>query len=195
MDQICRLLCHKAARRGIVRQTGTQAIEVRSVAVDELNRHARLGNLPQKLGRAVIARNIGKQAVNLLAYLQTLIDLLERIGVAAHAKFYALNRNALIDDLLLKAVAAFPKVTEKVRPLARCAGQAKHQVDILAAQARGTRIAMVTHGLSLSIHLGAHGFAHAGLTRQGLVHGIDGNAKLGGYVLHGYASAHGVTPL
>ena len=42
---------------------------------------------------------------------------------------------------------------------------------------------MVTHGLGLSIHLGTHGFAHAGLTRQGLVHGIDGNAKLGGYVL------------
>ena len=54
---------------------------------------------------------------------------------------------------------------------------------------------MVTHGLGLSIHLGAHGFAHAGLARQGLVHGIDGNAKLGGYVLHGYASAHGDTPL
>ena len=195
MDQICRLLCHKTARRGIVRQTGTQAIEVRAVAVYELDCHARLGNLPQELGRAVIARNIGKQTINLLAYLQTLIDLLERIGVATHAKFNALNRNAPVDDLLLKAVAAFPKVTEKVRPFARCARQAKHQVDILAAQARGTRIAMVTHGLGLSIHLGAHGFAHAGLTRQGLVHGIDGNAKLGGYVLHGYASAHGVTPL
>ena len=135
VDQVSRLLCHKTARRGIVRQTGTQAIEVRSVAVDELDRHTRLGNLPQEFGCAVIARNIGKQTVNLLAYLQTLINLLERIGVAAHAKFYALNRNALIDDLLLKAVAAFPKVTEKVRPLARCAGQAKHQVDILAPQA------------------------------------------------------------
>ena len=54
---------------------------------------------------------------------------------------------------------------------------------------------MIAHGLGLSVHLGAHGFAHAGLSRQSLVHGIDGNAKLGGYVLHGYASAHAVTPL
>ena len=122
----------------------------------------------------------------------------------------------LVDDLLFKAVAAFPQVTEKVRSLARCAGQAKHQVDILAAQARGTRIAMVTHGLGLSIHLGAHGFAHAGFTRQGLVRAWTKSpktwaavsnkvqtskrlasirSKLGGYVLHGYASAHGITPL
>lgn len=92
---------------------------MRSVAIDELDRHTRLGNLPQKLGRTVIARNIGKQAINLLAYLQALINLLERIGVATHAKFNTLNRNAPVDDLLLKAVAAFPQVTEKVRPRAR----------------------------------------------------------------------------
>ena len=45
------------------------------------------------------------------------------------------HRNAPVDDLLFKAIAAFPQVTEKVRSLARCAGQAKHQIDILAAQA------------------------------------------------------------
>ena len=108
---------------------------MRTVAVDKLNRHARLGDLPQKLSRTIVARRIGEQAINLLAHLQTLVDLLERISVAAHAKFNALNRNAPVDDLLFKAIAAFPQVTEKVRSLARCAGQAKHQIDILAAQA------------------------------------------------------------
>ena len=108
---------------------------MRTVAVDKLNRHARLGDLPQKLSRTIVARRIGEQAIDLLAHLQTLVDLLERISVAAHAKFNTLNRNALVDDLLFKAIAAFPQVTEKVRPLARCAGQAKHQIDVLAAQA------------------------------------------------------------
>ncbi len=87
---------------------------MRTVAVDKLNRHARLGDLPQKLSRTIVARRIGEQAINLLAHLQTLVDLLECISVAAHAKFNALNRNAPVDDLLFKAIAAFPQVTEKV---------------------------------------------------------------------------------
>lgn len=89
---------------------------MRTVAVDKLNRHARLGDLPQKLSRTIVARRIGEQAINLLAHLQTLVDLLECISVAAHAKFNALNRNAPVDDLLFKAIAAFPQVTEKYAP-------------------------------------------------------------------------------
>ena len=81
---------------------------MRAVAVNELNRHARLGDLPQKLSRTIVARRIGEQAINLLAHLQTLVDLLKCISVAAHAKFNAFNGNALVDDLLLKAIAAFP---------------------------------------------------------------------------------------
>ena len=168
---------------------------MRTVAVDKLNRHARLGDLPQKLSRTIVARRIGEQAIDLLAHLQALIDLLERIGITAYAKFDALNSNVLVDDLLLKAIAAFPQVTIEVSTLTRCTRQAKHQVDVLTTQARGTCVAVIAHLLGLGINLGAHGLAHAGLARKGLVHGIDGNAKLGGYVLHGYASAHAVTPL
>ena len=154
-----------------------------------------LGNLLQQVGRAIVARNVGEQAVDLLAHLQALIDLLERIGITAHAKFNALNGNTLIDDLLLKAIASFPQVAIEVSALARCARQAKHQVDILATQTRSTRVAVIAHLLGLIVDFGADGLAHTGLTRQGFVHGIDGNAELGGYILHGYASAHRVTPV
>ena len=168
---------------------------MRTVAIDELNRHACLGDLLQQMGRAVVARNVGEQAVDLLAHLQAFINLLERIGIAADAKLDALDANALVDNLLLKAIAAFPQVAIEVSALARCARQAKHQVDVLTTQARGTRVAVIAHLLGFGINLGAHGLAHAGLTRQGFMHGIDGNAELGGYVLHGYASAHRVTPV
>ena len=50
MNQVCRLLCHKTARRGIVCQTGTQAIEVRSVAIDELDEQ----NLFASLWEAIV---------------------------------------------------------------------------------------------------------------------------------------------
>ena len=168
---------------------------MRTVAIDELNRHACLGDLLQQMGRAVVARNVGEQAVDLLAHLQALIDLLECIGIAADAKLDALDANALVDDLLLKAIAAFPQVAIEASTLARCARQAKGQVDVLATQARSARVAVITHLLGLIVNFGAHGLAHAGLARQGFVHGIDGNAELGGYVLHGYASAHRVTPV
>ena len=195
VNQVDRLLGHQASCRGIIGQAGTQTVEVRTVAIDELNRHARLGNLLQQVGRAIVARNVGKQAIDLLAHLQALIDLLERIGITAHAKLDALDANALVDDLLLKAIASFPQVTIEVSTLARCARQAKHQVDVLTTQARGTRVAVIAHLLCFGVNLSAHGLAHADLARQGFVHGIDGNAKLGGYVLHGYASAHRVTPV
>ena len=168
---------------------------MRTVAIDELNRHACLGDLLQQMGRAVVARNVSEQAVDLLAHLQALIDLLECIGIAADAKLDALDANALVDNLLLKAVAAFPQVAIEVSTLARCARQAKDQVDVLATQTRSARVAVIAHLLGLIVNFGAHGLAHAGLARQGFVHGIDGNAELGGYVLHGYASAHRVTPV
>ena len=195
MRQVGRLLGHQATRRGIIGQAGAQAVEMRTVAIDKLNRHARLGNLLQQMGRTIIARNVGKQAVDPLAHLKALIDMLERIGITADTKLDALDANALVDDLLLKAVAALPQVTIEISALARCARQAKHQVDILATKARSTRVAVVAHLLGFIVNLCAHGLAHAGLARQGFMHGIDGNAKLGGYVLHGYASAHRVTPV
>ena len=125
----------------------------------------------------------------MLARLGALDELGQGSPVGADLELDELDVDAGVAGLVQVAAAALPEVGVEVAALVGGRREADRDLQAAAAQVGGSSVAAVAHLVGEGDDPRAHLLGDAGLTRERLVHRVDGDVEGGGDVLHRHAAA------